>query len=194
MLLGAATLALAGAGWAGCTPLPVIQDARLVRGQDSGVAASVLVPTSASGDAVGPLVGASGWTRIRSLDRLETQLTFQVPAFALGAAAKLGIVGPGRGSPFALAVSADGASSLADGSVGYGVSGVATVRARRETDITLTARWGTAPMLSTSPVLATLMSVSFPWDGVSVHVGAGWVQNLGGDESSGPLAVIGYED
>ena len=189
----------------GCAPIPLLQDARLVRQGRTryGFAGSIFMPTDADtifepdGPGTGPdhdlqfipLPAARGWARI-GLGPGELQLAFQVPSFSISLGAKLGIVGTDPGSPFALAISGDLTGSPVLGRYGFGGTLLTSVRLTSGVSLDLGGRVGTFPGLWDDPVVTPTLGVTIG-DPHHIYVVVGGAVPLD-SAASGLWLAVGY--
>ncbi len=180
-------VALAAVVAAGCAPVPLLQNARVVpKGVTRvGLAGAAFLPTASEtfyepdGPGSGnqedlrwvPLPHLVGWTRL-GLGGGELQAAFQVPSFTMTLAGKLGIVGLERGSPFAMALGVDGGFSPVAGSAGLGGTLMTSVGLGGTTSLDLSVRAGTFTSWWQDLALTATAGVSFG-QGATWHLVAG---------------------
>lgn len=185
----AVTVALA-VGWGGCGSMGILEDAHILPDGVSraGVAGAVFLPLErtvfqpdgptrdvSSGTqnlAYLPLPHVIGWSRQGLGDRVEVRGSFQVPSFAIAVSAKLGLIGPRAGAPFALALSAEaGASPVLLGAL-YGATLHMGVAVGPSASLDLSARYGVAVGLYGDPGLTPSLGLNLG-RGRRYHVAVG---------------------
>ena len=191
----------------GCSPLPMLQDARIVRKHQTrvGVAGQVAFPlaegTYFTPDGPGakgasdadlaylPLTHLSGWIRHGVEDYLEVQGIVHIPTFTILLGIKMGLVGQSIDDPFGLALVLDGGASLAFLNPAYGASLVSTVALGHEVALDLSARFGALSGLWAAPSLTTMVGVSVGRkEVIRVGLGASW--SVGPEESEAVPALV----
>ena len=197
----------------GCSPLPMLQDARIVPKHKTrvGVAGQVAFPleegTYFTPDGPGakgasdadlaylPLTHLSGWIRYGLEDHLELQGIVHIPTFTVLLGVKMGLVGQTIDDPFGLALVLDGGVSLAFLNPAYGASLVSTIALGHEVALDLSARFGALSGLWAAPSLTTMVGVSVGRkEIIRVGLGASWSVSPDVSESVPALVLVaGWE-
>ena len=197
----------------GCSPLPMLQDARIVPKHKTrvGVAGQVAFPleegTYFTPDGPGakgasdadlaylPLTHLSGWIRYGLEDHLEFQGIVHIPTFTVLLGVKMGLVGQTIDDPFGLALVLDGGVSLAFLNPAYGASLVSTIALGHEVALDLSARFGALSGLWAAPSLTTMVGVSVGRkEIIRVGLGASWSVSPDVSESVPALVLVaGWE-
>lgn len=159
----------------GCAPLPLIQDARLVRkGKvEVGLAGTAMVSLRPNttfepdGEGTGagedyqyiPLPALAGWARV-GFGPAELYIGFQVPSFSVSVGGKVGIVGTDPDSDHAFSIAAD--ASISPIVFGYGVGGslLGSFRVAPGLSLDIGCRAGTFPAFWESLVLTPTVGLT----------------------------------
>ncbi|MGM0578105.1 MAG: hypothetical protein ACQEXJ_20440 [Myxococcota bacterium] len=201
--LGLATLA-------GCAPIPLLQDAGIVRkGRTvTGFAGAVSLPlapdTRLEPDGGGtqahdpdlhlrPLPHVLGWARHGLGGRSEAQFAFHVPTFGILIGGKLGLVGPGPDAPFSLAVSGDVGASPVLGEPAWGGSLHVDVAPRPSWSLDATVRMGVSPGLWDRPALTAVLGTSYHGDR-TLHFAAAGTADVGFGGAPAAYLLVGFSD
>lgn len=199
-------LALALTLGSACTPVPLLQDARIIpKGEGApGFGVAVSLPTRRGTYAkpdgetqedqtdlyLRPLPHVLGWYRRGVGGRTEFQALFSLPTFTMGAAMKFGLIGPDEGSPFALSLSAEMGGSPVLGQALLGGGMYMSVQASKTVSLDTGGHFGVTPGLWRRPALTAMAGVSIRGAHRTWHVGGGYTFDIGFD--SNPAAWVGF--
>ncbi len=195
---------------ASCSPVPLLQDAGVVRHRQlkSGVAAFVTMPVQetyfepdgpgVSGDAdrdlqYMPLVHAAGWTRYGLGHDLECTTAVHVPSFAIALGVKWAAVAYEPGDVASLALSADVGGSFVIPSFIVGLGVIGSFHLDEAVSLDLVSRLGSMPGLWNGPALTSTVGVSIGRTS-TIRLAAGYTVDLSGEiglGSSAPALFVG---
>jgi hypothetical protein len=162
-----------------CSPLPLIQDASVVRKGKLkvGVGAFMSMPIEAKTymepDGPGakgsvdndlqymPLIHAAGWTRYGFAEDLEFTTAFHVPTFAIAIGLKWAAIAYEPGDVASLALSGEVGGSFVIMSYVIGVGFITSFHLSEEVSLDLGARFGTMTGLWNGPALTSTIGLSF---------------------------------
>ncbi|MEZ4265322.1 MAG: hypothetical protein R3F39_03000 [Myxococcota bacterium] len=209
----AASLALIvamGVATSACTPLALLQDARIMpKGEGApGFGVAVSMPTrkgtyaKPDGDTqddqtdlyLKPLAHVLGWYRRGVGGQVEFQGLFSLPTFTLGAAMKVGLIGPDEGSPFALSLSAEmgGSPVLGQALLAGGMN--ISVQVAEKVSLDTAGHFGVVPGLWRRPGLTATAGVSIKTDRRIWHVAGGYTFDIGFDSNPAAYLAVGFTE
>lgn len=206
----ALALALAGATTAGCSPLALLQDARIMpKGEGTpGFGVAVSMPTKKGtyakpdGDTqddqtdlyLKPLPHVLGWYRHGVGGQVEFQGLFSLPTFTLGAAMKVGLIGADGGSPFSVSLSAEMGGSPVLGQALLAGGMFISVQASKKVSLDTAGHFGVVPGLWRRPALTATAGVSIRTDQRVWHVAGGYTFDIGFDSNPAAYVAIGFTE